>query len=272
MDPWQTLGVSKDASPEDIKQAYRKLAMKHHPDRGGNEADFKNIQTAYDDITSGRATQPPPNSGFNGFNHNDPFGWSAHFGEGFGAPPFGFQHRRMRKMEDLSVEYAISLEDLYHGKADKIRIMTPDRGAYIELDVNITPGMPSNARIRYPGAASTHIPGVVPGDVFILIAQKPHAKFRRDGDDLHTEKEVSIFDAMLGKDISLTTLDGRLLQMRIPPGARPGLRMRVAGSGMPKSNGSSNNGDLYVQLNMKVPMLKEEDLDKKLVDIMRENK
>lgn len=271
MDPWTILGVSKDASPEDIKQAYRKLAMKHHPDRGGDEAEFKNIQTAYDDITSGRANQPPPNSQWGGFDPRDPFGW-AHFGEGFGAPPFGFQHRRMRKMEDLSVEYPITLEELYRGKFDRIKIMTPDRSSHIELEVNITPGMPSNARIRYPGAAGTNISGVIPGDVFIIISQRPHPVFRRDGDDLHIEKEVSIFDAMLGNDISLTTLDGRQLQMRVPPGARPGLRMRVAGSGMPKSNGSNNTGDLYVQLNMKVPMLKESDLDKKLVDIINENK
>jgi DnaJ-class molecular chaperone len=76
----------------------------------------------------------------------------------------------------------------------------------------------------------------------------------------------------LGSDISLTALDGRQLQMRVPPGAKPGLRMRVAGLGMPKSNGSSAHGDLYVQLNMKVPALKEQDLEKKLIDLMLENK
>jgi curved DNA-binding protein len=261
MNPWNTLGVSKDASPEDIKQAYRKLAMKYHPDRGGDTKKFQEIQTAYADITSGRAEQESQ-------SHNN-FNWAG-FGPGFNGQPFGFTMHR--KMEDLSVEYSVSLEDMYYGKSEQIRIATPDRSSYIHLDVNITPGMASNSRIRYPGAASNNMSGIIPGDVFILLSQKSHHTFRRHGDDLSMEQEISIFDAMLGSDINIKTMGGKELTMRVPPGAKPGLRLRVSGAGMPKPNGSRNYGDLYVQLNIKVPTLKKEDLDKKLIDIINENK
>lgn len=268
MDSWSTLGVTRGASPDDIKQAYRKLAMKHHPDRGGNTEEFQKIQQAYDDITAG----PPPGWGgpneqwFRDFGAGPfafPFGQNPHFGQGFG--------RQQRRYEDANVEYPVTLEDLYHGKQDCIRIMKPDRSGVIELELNIDPGMASNVRIRYPGA-NTAPSGIVPGDVYVTLATHMHPIFRRDGDDLLMVRDVSVFDAMLGNAIEITTLDGRHLQMKVPSGAKPGMRLRVPKSGMPRYNSPNNFGDLYVQLNIKVPALAQNDLEKKLVDLMNEYK
>lgn len=271
MDPWSTLGVARDSSPDDIKKAYRKMAMQHHPDRGGNTEQFQKIQQAYDDITSGRAEeQIHVNRGGQGWN---PFGdnsW-ANFGEGFGAPPFGFR-QQMRRMEDVSIQYNVTLEDLYEGKHDRIRVLLPDRSSHIELHVNIDPGTPSNARIRYPGMVPSRMNNIVPGDAYLILNQVPHHVFRRVDDDLYMEKDISIFDAMLGRDVNVHTIDRRELNLRLPPGSKPGLRLRVAGAGMPRSNGRGNHGDLYVQLNITIPALKPEDLDKKLIDLMNEHK
>lgn len=271
MTPWDTLGVSRDAAPDDIKKAYRKLAMQYHPDRGGDVSQFQEIQTAYDDIVSGRANQP--SSDFKPFTNNGSTFW---FGEGFGSQPFGFTHpgftQQARKMEDLSVEYNVTLEDLYKGKIDKIKIMKPDRSSVIEINININPGMSSNARIRYMGAVTSPFDSVLPGSVYVALVQARHSQFRRHGDDLFTEKEVSVFTAMVGGDLTLTTIDGRNLQLRIPPGTDPGVKLRVAGAGMPKSDNSTAHGDLYVQLNIKIPALKISDLEKKLIDFLAENK
>lgn len=272
MDPWSKLGVARDANPEDIKRAYRKLAMQHHPDRGGDTNQFQEIQQAYDDITSGRANeQVNVNRGSPGWH---PFGdnnW-ANFGDGFGTPPFGFRQQQMRRMEDVSIQYNVTLEDLYDGKQDHIRVLLPDRSSHINLPVNIVPGTPSNARIRYPGQVPSHMSNIIPGDAYIILNQVPHRIFRRVDDDLYMDKDISIFDAMLGRDVNVHTIDRRELNLRLPPGSKPGVRLRVAGAGMPRSNGQGSYGDLYVQLNISIPALKPEDLDKKLIDLMNERK
>lgn len=269
MDPWSTLGVERGATQEEIKKAYRKLAMKHHPDRtGGDDAEFKKIQTAYDDINSGRAEQSqiPPGFDFH-FQQGGPFGGFGGFG------PFGWQQaqQNQRRNEDLTVEYRVSLENLYYGKTDTIRIRTPDQKKQIELEVLIQPGTPSNVRLRFPGANNS-IPGIAAGDVYLMVTQFNHPYFERAGDDLLLTKNVSIFKAMAGGTMEFNTLDGRTLEMKIPPGSQPGIRLRVPGAGMPMFQRTGFHGDLYVQLNMVVPTLSAADLDKKLVDLIEENK
>jgi DnaJ-class molecular chaperone len=268
MDPWSTLGVGRDASYEEIKKAYRKLAMQHHPDRGGNTETFQSIQQAYDDITSGRAEQSQIPPGFQEFHFNQggPFGGFGGFG------PFGWQPPpQQRRNEDLTVEYRVSLEDLYHGKTDTIRIRTPDQKKQIQLDVIIQPGTPSNIRIRFPGA-NTSISGIAAGDVYLMVTQFKHPYFERNGDDLILYKDVNIFKAMAGGTMEFNTLDGRKLEMKIPAGSQPGVKLRVSGAGMPMFQRTGFHGDLYVQLNMVVPTLSAADLNKKLVDLIQENK
>ena len=270
MDPWTTLGVSRDASPEEIKSAYRKLAMKHHPDKGGDVSEFQRISSAYDDIASGRANQPQPQPGFNPFEQPgfNPFGGFGGFG------PFGWgQHpeQQVFRSEDINAEYIVSLEDLYNGKTDSVNLRTPNSNT-IHLDMVIQPGTPSNTRIRFPNANNAQHraqPAVHPGDVYINIVQRQHPVYTRDNNDLHMTKSISIFQAMTGGTLNVTTIDGRTLEMATPPGTQPGTKLRLAGAGMPIFQ-RIGRGDLYIQLNITVPKLSEKDLDKKLVDLMKE--
>jgi DnaJ-class molecular chaperone len=278
MDQWTTLGVSRDASSDEIKSAYRKLAMKHHPDRGGDTNEFQRIQTAYDDITSGRANQPQQPQGFDPFGPGGPFGGfggAGGFGFGFGWPPGAHpgQPQGFRN-EDLNVEYIVSLEELFHGKTDTLRISTPDRRNTITVNLMVQPGTPNGVKVRFPGAnnsPSPHAPNVQPGDIYVLILQRSHPRFQRSGNDLLVEQNVSAFDAMIGGTIRVETLDGRKLDMKVPAGSQNGSKLRVQGSGMPVFHGSGR-GDLIIQLNIKIPRLSEGDLEKKLIDIMKENK
>lgn len=269
MDPWATLGVSRGASAEDIKSAYRKQAMKHHPDKGGNVSEFQKIQTAYDDITSGRADQPQPNP-----MGADPFGNAAHGFNPFGFSgfnPFGFnvQNGPMYRSEDLNAEYYVSLEDLYNGKNDSLEIRAPD-GKIVRIDMVIQPGTPSNTRVRFSGANNNQHradPRIHPGDVYINIMQRSHNTFMRENNDLIIKKDISVFDAMIGTTINIKSIDGRSLDMVVPPGTQPGTKLRLTGEGMPYFQ-RLGRGDLYVQLNIKVPKLNKEDLDKKIIDLM----
>lgn len=269
MDQWTTLGVNRGASADEIKSAYRKLAMKHHPDRGGDVAEFQKIQSAYDDITSGRANQPQPNP-----MGPDPFGNAAQgfnpFGGFGGFGPFGWNFQTgMMRSDDLNAEYYVTLEDLYSGKSDSLDIRGPD-GKPIHINLAIQPGTPSNTRIRFPHANNNQHradPKIQPGDVYINLIQRNHATFMRDNNDLILRKDISVFDAMVGTVINIRSIDGRSLDMTVPPGTQPGTKLRLTGEGMPIFQ-RAGRGDLYVQLNIRVPKLNKEDLDKKLIDLM----
>jgi molecular chaperone DnaJ len=120
------------------------------------------------------------------------------------------------------------------------------------VEVHIPPGVDTGMQIRLRGEGDAGIRGGPPGDLYILIKVQEHAVFRRQGDDLYVEQPISVFQALVGDEIEIPTLDGRKETLRIEPGTQPGTIIKVPGRGMPRVQGNGY-GDLYVQLKVVVP-------------------
>lgn len=241
-DYYKILGVSRDASADDIKKAYRKLAMKWHPDRNTDgdkaaaELKFKEIQTAYENLTNpNRHSADSVNWGPG--NQYDAGAFSEAMNGMFRSGNFsdifnhsGFANSTFKQAAPKKHQLTISLEDAFSGKT-----------------------------LRLPGGASLNLPaGVQPGASFYVgtelykIEIAPHPKFKRSGDDLLVDADISAFEAILGVDSVLTHLDGSELQFTIPAGIQNGQIVRLGGRGMPSTE-SSQRGDLMVRISVSTP-------------------
>jgi len=259
MDYYETLGVPKGASEEEIKKAYRKLAMKHHPDRGGDASKFKEIEEAYrilgDPNARAEYDQPkqyssradgfgvPP--GFEGFFH--------HFGGNF-SDLFRPQRPRNR---DLNFHTRITLEDAFYGKELVVNFFKANGQEKI-LNVKIPQGIQNGMTLRLQGVGDDSLPQAQVGDVLITVEVVQNREFKRQGDDLIKEVEINCIDAMLGKEILITTIDGKTLTGRVPPGSQPDSILNIPGQGMPNMNNPNSRGRLLLHIRMTVPQLTED--------------
>lgn len=261
MDYYTQLGISRGASDEDIKKAYRSMAMKHHPDRGGDEQKFKEISTAYEALTNpekkriidmGGDPNAQPGMG-GGFHHgHNPF--EFHFGAGdindmFGN--FGFGRQPMRKNKSFNINVEVTLEDVLVGKDLNADISAPG-GKNKIINIHIPPGIEHGQQIRYEGMGDHSIASLRPGDLLVNVIVRPHREFAREGTTLITEKEISVWDAILGTSLNLDTLDKKTLSITIPAGTQPETVMRVAGEGIPQMR-SRQRGNLLVKIKVTVP-------------------
>ena len=266
MTHYQTLGVAEDASPEDIKKAYRKLASQHHPDKGGDTARFQEIQVAYDTLADAdrrqrydHERQNPGGVRFN-FNGQDMTGHPdvenifRNFGFHFGGDPFAQfrqQQQQPRKNRDLQIEISIPLIETLSEQTKTISIQTTN-GTRETVEVKIPRGVQGRTTIQYPGLGDNFFNTLPRGDLRVTVVVQPNPKFETNGLDLVTTLDVDCLTAMAGGEREITGLDGKTFQVTIPSGAQPNMGFRIREQGLWQMN-SLTRGNLIVKINITVP-------------------
>jgi DnaJ-class molecular chaperone len=259
MDYYTTLGLPRGASDAEIKKAYRSMAMKHHPDRGGDEKKFKEISQAYEFLSDPQKKQiidlgGDPNAQSGGFQRQQGSPFEFHFGTGdlndlFGN--FGFGGRAQRRNKSLNINVEISLEDVLNGKTINAEVGIPG-GRNKMITIDIPAGIDHGQQIKYTGMGDNSIPDVRPGDLIVNVYIGRHPMFRREGDSLIFEKTISAWDAMLGSNIDIITLDKKNLNISIPPGTQPETVLSCRGEGLPNMR-SKQRGNLLIKIKVAIP-------------------
>ena len=265
-DYYQTLGVDRSASPEDIKKAYRTLASKNHPDKGGDTAKFQEIQEAY--ATLGEADKKaaydnpqPQMSSFNSGDFEAMFGRGHPFANFFGFGNQGpFANSQPRQNRNIQLQTRITLEEAFFGKEMFADITLPS-GRTPTLNINIPKGIHHGQTLRLAGMGDDSIPNIPRGDIMLQVQILDHPSYTRQGDDLIQEINISCIDAMLGKLINITSIDNKLLETMVPPGTQNNAILALQNYGMPNINDPSRRGRILVKLNLVVPKLTQEQQD-----------
>lgn len=241
-DYYQTLGVERTASADEIKRAFRRLASQHHPDKGGDTAKFQEIQQAYETLSNpqkrARYDNPQPDFGaFNnaGFDIHDIF--SSMFGRGF-SPGQGRQPRGHVRMS-----LWINLHDVATGGKRTVNLGTSQGTNTVEIEIPL--GINDGDNVQYGG--------IGPGGADLVVQYRvhPHQDWDRHGLNLITERKVSIWDLMLGSSITINSITNNQLLAQIPPKCQPGTMLRLKGQGLRDRSG--NQGDVYVRVAAYLP-------------------
>lgn len=263
-DHYQTLGVDRNATQDEIKKAYRKLASQHHPDRGGDTKKFQEIQGAYATLSEPdkRAEYDNPSP----FGTNSDGSWrEAGFPPGFedifsqmmggrGGNPFGFNFRNSapQRNRTLNIQTTISLEEAFNGK-DLLATLKLPSGKDQTIEVKIPKGIQDGTTLRLSGMGDDSVPGVPKGDIHLTINVSQHHQFQRNGDDLVAAIDINAIDAILGKVIRVNTIDGKTLEITINPGTQPGQVYSAAGYGMPNMRDPRFVGRLLLTIGIVIP-------------------
>ncbi|KAL6983558.1 hypothetical protein U1Q18_016942 [Sarracenia purpurea var. burkii] len=301
VDYYNILKVGRSSSDEDLKKAYKKLAMKWHPDKNSSpeaETKFKQISEAYDVLSdperrqiydlygeealkSGQFPPTSPSSSAGGaytsrsfrFNTRDADDIFAELfcGSGCAAKSRSsgenelknssvfFGDQTIRKAAAVENKLACSLEELYKGSKRKMkisRIVPGDSGKPMTVEeilkIDIKPGWKKGTRITFPEKGNQEM-GMAPGDLVFVIEEKPHAIFKRDGNDLVVNRRLSLLEALTGKNLNLVTLDGRNLSVPVTDIVGPGHQMIIPNEGMPISKEPGKKGNLRIKFDVKFP-------------------
>jgi curved DNA-binding protein len=295
-DYYETLGVSKTATADEIKSAFRKLARKHHPDvakdKKAAEEKFKQINEAYEVLSDpekrqkydqlgadwnqpGGGFQPPPGwqrqaggRGANPFGADDGGGgvefefggtgfsdfFEAFFGGGRGQSAFGGGFSRgaatAERGSDVEADIMVTLEEALHGSKRTVSLRRSGSDKVESYNVKIPRGVREGQRIRLAGQGEAGARGGKSGDLFLRVRLARHPDFSVEGSDLVHEVELAPWQAVLGTELQVPTLEGTA-RLKVPPGTSSGQRFRLRERGLPTASGT--RGDLYVATEICVP-------------------
>ena len=251
MDHYQTLGVGKDASQQDIKKAYRKLASKHHPDKGGDQEEFKRVQAAYDTLSdpNKRAQYDNPNPfGAFGEGFREGFGDGSPFADIFGDI-FGQQRRRPpARNPDGIVDVGVSLLQVYQGSTIVVNT------GYGTFEVAIPQGVPDGTRLRLQGKGPSRNTEIPPGDLIVRIHTEYPVDWGRDREHLFFRLNINAIDAMTGCRIKIVHVDGKKYELNVPAGTSHGTKLKMNGLGI-KDPQYGVLGNLFVIIELDVPTI-----------------
>ena len=288
-DYYKILGVNKSASEEEIKKAFRKMAMKYHPDHneGDKQAEerFKEVNEAYAVLSDKEKRKQYDMFGSEGFQQRfsqedifrnfdfgqvfREFGFESEdlFGRIFGGAgggrrpfgrgggyysggPFGRAAQQPQKGSDLVMDMQVGFKEAVFGAS---KMASFNKGGGVErVTVKIPAGISTGKKLRIAGKGQHGAWGGPPGDLLIKIIVAPHPIFERKGDDLTVSQEITLTQAVLGTKVEVPTLDDKTLSLKIPPGTQSHTQMRIKGHGVPHFN-KKGRGDLYVKIIVLLP-------------------
>lgn len=335
-DYYEVLGVARGASKDEIKSSYRKLALKHHPDKNkeaGAEERFKELSEAYAVLSDDEKRRLYDQYGHAGvdqrFSQEDIFR-SAHFEDIFGdigsifeqffGGRFGGRQRRGPPPgDDLRYDLEITLDEAWRGVTREVSLRKPEScsacrgtgarpgtarktcptcrgagqvqhatrsmfGSFVQvtacracagagtivedpcrscggdgrtmevrkLELEVPAGVDDGSRLRLSGEGAAGAHGAPPGDLYVMVHIRPHPRFARNEEDLHTSVALDFPQLALGESLRLDTLDGEV-EVEVPPGTKPGMRLRLRGRGMPSLRDPGRRGDLLLEVQLRVP-------------------
>ncbi len=269
-DYYQILGLSRNASDQEIKQAYRKLARKYHPDINPGdkkaESHFKDVNEAYEvlsdqekrakyDQFGGDWRRYEQAGGMGGFD----FGgadFSDFFASLFSGRGVGQQRGRggfniAVDGQDVEHKVYVTLEEAFAGTQRTVKF-SHSNGMPKTITVKIPSGVDVGTRIRVAGEGGAGMNGGKPGDLYLVVNVSPHSRFERKGDDLWVRLPVDMYTLLLGGETRVPTIDGRTLTLSIPAHTANGKQFRLAGQGMRRMR-SEDRGALYVAVEAELP-------------------
>ena len=280
---YDILGVSEDASSDQIKKAFKDIAKKEHPDRGGDEARFKEANEAYDTLKNsqkrhdydtmrkfgGTGNQQHPffnedifGDFFSGFGNGD-----MAFGGRFNFTPQGrsFRSNRQRGNRNVQVRMAISIKEAMMNNEKTINYKLPS-GREEFATVKIPAGVQHGVTFKFAGMGDDSIRNQPRGDLMVVMSVLDSDGYTRKGNDLYTDKTIDCFQAVRGYEFNLRTLEDKIIKVKVPAGTQPNTLLAVKGQGMPVHKTLNIKGNLYVKIHILIPQLSAQDL-KKIKDL-----
>jgi curved DNA-binding protein len=246
MNYYTVLGVQPTATPEQIKTAYRKLAIQHHPDQGGDAEKFKQVTEAYEVLRDAhkraaydhRSTRIHINAGdvFDDLNN-----------------AFTFRQRQSQqpRNKNLSITVEIELEETLTDVSKTVSIKhTNGQRKFVNVTV---PKGTVTGNLKYRGLGDHSVADQPPGDLLVKIVTKPHAEYTLDGVDVKRSVTISVWEAILGTTVRIKTLNGKMVQIHIPPGTQHGTVLNVPGHGIPKHRTNDVLGRMLLEILIKIP-------------------